>query len=247
MSDHFSQESVDSTSDWKEPACALCGNAKSTLIADKCCASTGLISPVTKTSTSLNTHPQLTSSVEDFPASRSQLPAREEEKPMNAGFGPRCEELLPTIGPDGSSSRTSEGSPPGGLRRSWKTWKPSATKERLTSHPLVPLVPHTNAKECSLLPTLSAGEPGWRHIEIVDKNGDFPTHQHQRWYDRETMRWVQKGTHHVLSFLVGVPFADGMRLHPSFAEWMMGFPKGWTELGLSETPLSRKSRNTSDD
>ena len=31
----------------------------------------------------------------------------------------------------------------------------------------------------------------------------------------------------------------GLKLQPAFAEWMMGFPSGWTELDPSEMPLSR--------
>lgn len=30
-------------------------------------------------------------------------------------------------------------------------------------------------------------------------------------------------------------------LNPTWVEWLMGFPLGWTDLELSETPSSRKS------
>ena len=30
----------------------------------------------------------------------------------------------------------------------------------------------------------------------------------------------------------------GLKLQPAFAEWMMGFPEGWTALDASEMPLS---------
>jgi hypothetical protein len=45
-------------------------------------------------------------------------------------------------------------------------------------------------------------------------------------------------------------------LNPAWVEWLMGFPEGWTDLGPSATPSSRKSskksaaqllRNKSDD
>ena len=35
-------------------------------------------------------------------------------------------------------------------------------------------------------------------------------------------------------------------LNPMWVEWLMGFPPGWTDLELSETPSSRKSPSTSD-
>lgn len=34
-------------------------------------------------------------------------------------------------------------------------------------------------------------------------------------------------------------------LNPTWVEWLMGFPLGWTALSASETPSSRKSRNSS--
>jgi len=34
-------------------------------------------------------------------------------------------------------------------------------------------------------------------------------------------------------------------LNPTWVEWLMGFPKGWTDLGHSETRSSRKSRKSS--
>lgn len=36
------------------------------------------------------------------------------------------------------------------------------------------------------------------------------------------------------------------RLHPRYVEWMMGFPDGWTDLDVLETPSSLRSQNGSD-
>ena len=36
-------------------------------------------------------------------------------------------------------------------------------------------------------------------------------------------------------------------LNPTFLEWLMGFPTGWTAVAPSETPSSPGSRNGSDD
>ena len=48
-----------------------------------------------------------------------------------------------------------------------------------------------------VLPTPAAQEPGWKHIPIVDKNGNPPAHQNQRFYHAETGRLVQKGLEQV--------------------------------------------------
>ena len=44
-----------------------------------------------------------------------------------------------------------------------------------------------------MFPTPSSQEPGWKHIEVVDKDGNPPTHPNQRFYDKKTGRLVQKG------------------------------------------------------
>jgi hypothetical protein len=48
-------------------------------------------------------------------------------------------------------------------------------------------------------PTPSAQEPGWKNIEVVDKDGNPPKHHNQRFYDKKTGRVVQKGLQQVIS------------------------------------------------
>lgn len=43
----------------------------------------------------------------------------------------------------------------------------------------------------------------------------------------------------------GSPRVVGGQLNPTWVEWLMGFPLGWTDLEPSETLLSPRSRNTS--
>jgi hypothetical protein len=38
-----------------------------------------------------------------------------------------------------------------------------------------------------------------------------------------------------------LPNAVGGPLNPAWVEWLMGFPSGWTDCELSETPSSLKS------
>ena len=40
--------------------------------------------------------------------------------------------------------------------------------------------------------------------------------------------------------------AVGGQLNPAWVEWLMGFPPGWTDLGASGTPSSRKSPDKSE-
>jgi hypothetical protein len=44
------------------------------------------------------------------------------------------------------------------------------------------------------------------------------------------------------AMLEGTDLQSGRgRLNPTWVEWLMGFPPGWTDLGASATPSSRKS------
>lgn len=42
----------------------------------------------------------------------------------------------------------------------------------------------------------------------------------------------------------GVNVVSG-QLNPTWVEWLMGYPEGWTDLEASATPSSRRSRKRS--
>jgi DNA (cytosine-5)-methyltransferase 1 len=47
--------------------------------------------------------------------------------------------------------------------------------------------------------------------------------------------------------LKGMSAGNGGKLNPTWVEWLMGFPLGWTDLEDSETQSSHKSPNTLDE
>ena len=51
----------------------------------------------------------------------------------------------------------------------------------------------TDESGCSSWQTPAASEPGWKNIEVVDKDGNPPENWNQRFYDKKTGRLVQKG------------------------------------------------------
>jgi hypothetical protein len=107
-----------------------------------------------------------------------------------------------------------------------------------------------------LLPTPAANPPGKVRMEdIVDKDGNPPTHSGQRWYDKHTGRLVQKGLKEAV--MLATPAAadaqgshgggqgrslrtdihtykaetgESGTLNPSFVAAMMGFPDSWFEI-----------------
>lgn len=86
--------------------------------------------------------------------------------------------------------------------------------------PTVPMNQPPTAQRMRLLPTLTASDATrscFRSAELRFKNG----HGRQ------------------------LPDVVGGTLNPTWAEWFMGYPTGWTELRDLETPSSRKSRKSS--
>ena len=60
----------------------------------------------------------------------------------------------------------------------------------------------------AFFPTPSAQEPGWRNIEVVDKDGNPPQHPNQRFYDKKTGRLVQKGLSQIAQMWPPPPARD---------------------------------------
>ncbi len=172
------------------------------------------------------------------------------------------------------------------------TWPRAGMTRSGIVYQLVPLAPLTGGIGCGWWRTPAAQEPGWKHIEVVDKDGNPPTHPNQRFYDKKTGRVVQQGlTQQVRmwptpragkttseteenfrkryaegkqstpplalavkmlptpraiygehpgmkdsSHLTGVANKGiGGQLNPTWVEWLMGWPLGWTDLNASAT------------
>lgn len=114
-----------------------------------------------------------------------------------------------------------------GMEKSLETWPRSGIWRNGRLFPRAPWVLHTHAKGCSLWPT-----PTKRDGRTV-KGGR----------DRKRAPTSGKSLTQTLGEMFGWPPG---RVHPSFLEWLMGFPAGWTETADSETPSCRKSRNSSE-
>ena len=79
---------------------------------------------------------------------------------------------------------------------SWETWPKAGYVLNGEFYPQPNWERRINEIGSGLLPTPAAQEPGWTvggQVEIVDKDGNAPTHYNQRWYDKNTGRLVQKG------------------------------------------------------
>ena len=119
------------------------------------------------------------------------------------------------------------------------TWPRSGMTRNGTALVLTTLAPRISEIEYGLLPTPEASNTKARALR---SNGrpprDFllPTPMSDdTGFRRE--KYAQGGT--ALSTATGGP------LNPTWVEWLMGFPLGWTDLGDSATRSSRRSRKSS--
>jgi hypothetical protein len=70
----------------------------------------------------------------------------------------------------------------------------------------------------------------------------WPTPAHRDWRHPNAKPYSERGGGKKGEQL---PNAIGGALNPTWVEWLMGFPLGWTDCGASATPSSRKFRNSS--
>ena len=199
---------------------------------------------------------QLTLFRADSPVSRFPLPGSDEARRMTVTSGLKCLELYQNSGPLGSLVRTLLGSSIWRSTQCYLTWKISGTPAKRLLFRLVPLMPRTGGTDAQL-----SGVERWKK-NITGKDGDpilwktpiasdsanrefyhnsrgepnlsgmvkmWPTPIATDWKNRGCKDY-RKNREHQLQTEVGG------QLNPTFVEWLMGFPLGWTELNASETP-----------
>lgn len=166
---------------------------------------------------------ELILSVEDFLASLSALQASEKEPTMTDGSGPISLDAFAFLDRIGCWRKTSLGfcqlTLDGSLEEFSETWPRSGTMRNGIVYQQQPLGPRTLDSESFLWPTPMAGARGL----YMGKDGD-----RDRSRLEETVARLEGKTRG--------------QLNPTWVEWLMGFPIGWTDLDLKhlEMQSSRK-------
>jgi len=165
---------------------------------------------------------QLTLFAVDSPA--KIYPARGSKRDLEVKgrrYTSKCLGLLASVCPDTQFLKTYRtclpGMEGGGLRSFSMTWPRSGMMRSGIVYQLQALVPTTKGTECGLLPTP-------RKMEIRDSRSHII----------ERTKKGRKGPSSLTSYLIylegGDLFAGGKIVNPTFAELLMGFPVGWTDL-----------------
>ncbi len=183
-------------------------------------------------------------------------------------YGQSTPELLASYDRATSSWRTSQLCLDGDLSEFLETWPRSGLMRSGIAYRLPPLVPLTVETDSGLLPTPVAKDDGKTYeahmamkarmpggprgtctsLAVMARGGMWPTPSAHDNRDRgnRSMPAIQRreslGKQLMLSMVVD---PNSGALNPTWVEWLMGFPLGWTALDASVTPSSRKSRKSS--
>ena len=166
---------------------------------------------------------------EEYEAALKELARR-----MTVTSGLKCLELYQDSGPLGSLVRTLLGSSIWRSTQCYLTWKISGTPAKRLLFRLVPSTPRTGGTDAPLWPTTTkfdatCGDGTCHAMKLIQAVKMFPTPIATDWKNRGCKDY-RKNREHQLQTEVGG------QLNPTFVEWIMGFPLGWTELNALETP-----------
>ena len=199
----------------------------------------------------------------DSLASLGVIRGSKEARKMTVTSGRKWQGLLRTYNLSGPLARTSEAllNNLWGSRAAFLTWKASGTASSHLLFQLVPSMHSTEGIEFGLWPTPTTQDnpqvrgqgktlgtrrgttlggavrvwPTPRASEYKD-TGPVGSKSHTHMLDRQYLCAAAKEE----------AFPSG-KLNPTWVEWLMGFPTGWTELNHSEMPLSPKSSRKSEE
>ena len=163
-------------------------------------------------------------------ASRSASPASSEESMTTDGFGMKSSASFASYDPLMAD----------GLEEYSGRWPRAGMTRNGIAYRQPPLVPRTSATGSSLWPTPTAsdgtggpgnsGREGGLNLRTAVR---WPTPTARDWKDGASIGKAPVNS--LLGRAVG-PSPESGSLNPTWVEWLMGFPIGWTDCAPSETP-----------
>ena len=247
MSSISSAASADSVSASNEPECEPLHSVRSTHSAAACSPGTGPKCHATTTCELLpSPRPTLMSSaaashvrISASPGPAPDLPALVRDSTGNS-FEPFAWYDRAT-----QSWRTWQRCLVEGWERFSQTWPRSGMTRNGIAFRRAPLVHSTTEIEFGLLPTLEASNTKAIALRSAGRSPrnwlkPLPTLTKRDWRSGKGKTQTERGR------TTGPSMAEVANgpLNPTWCEWFMGFPRGWTELQLSAMPSSRKSRKS---
>jgi hypothetical protein len=241
-----------------EPECEPSRSASATPTASECCGSTGQLSlfgetcepspfttdglwptPTSDVSLRKNNYAQggkaLGTSIlpaAASPARTFRLQAEAQAlRASAAAYGRSSPELLAKYDPATSSWRTSQLCLDGALAEFSETWPRSGTMRSGTAYRLAPLVPLTDEIGSGSWPTVKSAdaERGGRGDLLAWVRGYENKHHPPKWPTPAARDWRSGRGRLPNGHTAQLAEVIGGSLNPTWVEWLMGFPLGWTD------------------
>lgn len=138
-----------------------------------------------------------------------------------------------------------------GWERYSEAWPRSGMTRNGIAYRLPTLAPLTDVTACGFWQTPVADDAVERSVGKYNSRGEPKLSAQVKLYPTPAARDYRAPNKKTYAERGGgkkgeqLPNAIGGLLNPTWVEWLMGYPLGWTELSLSETALSPRSRNSS--
>ena len=186
------------------------------------------------------------SSVGDSPAKTSAWPeGAQDSTGPDRDCGQNTRASFASFDPDTSSWKTSQRCLVGGWVEFSETWPRAGTMRRGTVYQLPPSAPITAVTGSFWWPTPTV-DGNHNRASYGGKSGDGLATAVQKWPTPTARDWKDTGDpqklaqyEHKKRLACSVAASDTSKpgsLNPAWVEWLQGFPVGWTDLGVSETP-----------
>jgi hypothetical protein len=179
---------------------------------------------------------------EDSHASLLVQPGSNEARTMTATSGRSLSALLTKLDPVGLLLKMCLESESYTSTLCYLTWKGWATPMRRSLYRLVPSTPRIDVTGSGLLPTMTeydaTGKGNMRKEAKPEVNHAISLHHYVKMYQTPMPSDVDGGRTtkgKKRQNETGIRRQVGGQLNPTWVEWLMGFPLGWTDLEHLET------------
>jgi hypothetical protein len=195
---------------------------------------------------------QSMSSAADSPARTSASLGRAQDSPeSDLGSGLNTPDSFASFDRATCSWRTSQRCLDGDWALFSETWPRAGTTRNGTAFQRAPLVPHTSAIESGLWPTPTI-DGNYNRKGASKTSGDGLATAVKRWptptardHKSDSCSPAFRAKRDAMAIGKTLPWVLGGLLNPTWVEWLMGYPAGWTVCEGWGTRSSRRSRSGS--